>query len=289
MRRYSSETSSMEVVILGLLVTFLQVIAAIFLKDGVVLNLIEIVLVLSGCFYLHYRSKELGEMFSYMLIPCVILAGAGVLFTGLEDIVVLTSSLLYRISLYNWAVPMLFAVVLHLAGGMASNVNFPEYFVKASVLFYTMYAIVIVNVVFLGNNILESSMTASFVPFTTIASYIEYYISGRTTLAVLMMYFGLKCFIYIPYGYGVAMVTRNINIVLRLLLLIVLPAVIEGGQLLFKTGVANIDDIILALIGAIVGTLLFMLVDFIFIKATDKDMFGHTIRRDYYGRRVKGF
>jgi len=95
-----------------------------------------------------------------------------------------------------------------------------------------------------------------------------------------------RVLLFMPYGFFIAMVCRKLHSLLRLLLVLFLPLLVELLQLLFQLNSCNADDVIFSFLGALLGMLGFVIFNSVFQKTTGRNYDNTEVERDYYGRRI---
>lgn len=102
----------------------------------------------------------------------------------------------------------------------------------------------------------------NYVPFKTILQYIR----GYPTWGVAIRNLGGNIALFIPVGILMAIFNSNLRWIVILAMAIIFGAAMEILQILFRSGIFDIDDIFLNVLGFIVGYVLFIL----FIKLLNK-------------------
>ncbi len=101
----------------------------------------------------------------------------------------------------------------------------------------------------------DANGRANFVPFKTIVPYLYGYggwiIGGANILGNILL--------LVPFGFLVALVFRNMTLKKCLVLAVLVPTAIEGAQVILKTGIFDIDDVILNGLGVVIGYFMFTL------------------------------
>jgi glycopeptide antibiotics resistance protein len=127
---------------------------------------------------------------------------------------------------------------------------------------------------------------ANIIPFETITIQIEDYLYGLSSLIDIITYLACRIFLYIPYGYQMALLLRKQGKLIRLVALLILPFLIEIFQYIFIPSRFDIDDIIYALIGGILGSLLFYLSNLIVRVITGRDFLSRDTDRPFSNNKI---
>lgn len=249
--------------------------------------LLSSVCILLGCGVVQFITEKLAELFAYLLIPCIFSGTMGVLAVFSPIKYLPPSRTLFLIAFLAWFLTVGYAVVAAWFRGNTSLLYFPLFYKRATVFFYIIYIGLIIYGLFFYDKIpLEETERFQIVPFATLAAYIEAILNDVVPVGALIYYLLYRAAFFIPYGFLIALVCAKFHIVVRIVLLMVLPIVIEAVQFILRLNRCDIDDFIFALIGALVGMLCFLLFNSLFLHFTGKNYNGKDADREYYGRRV---
>lgn len=112
--------------------------------------------------------------------------------------------------------------------------------------------------------------TANFVPFNIIAAQIEDSFYGFIPLGDILTYLASRILIYLPYGFFVTLILRRQSRLLRFAALLIFPVLLELLQLFIIPSRCDIDDIIFAILGGLLGSLSYHLINTMFRLLTGK-------------------
>lgn len=124
--------------------------------------------------------------------------------------------------------------------------------------------------------------TANFVPFVTIRNYINAYISNSLNTIIIFENLVGNVIAFIPFGFLLPMIFRKCKL-LRFILIISFIFVlgIEIFQLVTYLGEFDVDDIILNVLGAVTGYLIYNCLSTIYNKLFVQCVFTKTKKYDY--------
>lgn len=183
----------------------------------------------------------------------------------------------HGIILINWLIPTIHCFIRYMVGYSVRITHYPSYHLKNSMIFILCYLGLIIYSNFADGafpslyRAVMWSDNVNFTPFLTLSMEIEDYLYGIIPLSYVFIYLASRILISIPYGYYIALITKNNSRVLRFFLFILFPAGIEVLQFFFYPSRCDIDDIIYGFIGCMVGSLFFYLVSSIFRNISGKD------------------
>jgi hypothetical protein len=104
----------------------------------------------------------------------------------------------------------------------------------------------------------------NFAPFQVLATQIEDYLYDYVSLSEIINYLLSRVLAFVPYGFYITLLLRRQTRLPKLFALLLLPFVIEAVQYIFLPGSCDIDDLLYAIIGGILGSVLFYLINIIF-------------------------
>lgn len=257
-----------------------QLLETVWLKWGLMAAVI-----LLCCAGAQLMTGTVSELFSLLLIPTFFFGGLGILSVTVYRGGISNGAELFWMAILAWGIPVLYAVAAAWIRGAAANSGFYSFFVAETGLFYLVYfALIIYGVFFYAKS--ETGQMVQLIPFATLAAYIDAIIQGTVDGQALVSYLLYQGAFFIPFGFFVALIGQRIPVLLRLLLLVLLPAFIELAQLILHLNRCDVDDFLFAFIGGLVGMLLFFLFNELFLLFTTRNYDGSEPDRDYLGRRM---
>lgn len=282
-----SESKTTWVVITGILETILLFVFYRFITIEWLTWLLMVAGILIGCGIVHALTGELIDLFAYLLIPSTFFAAMGV-FRIYSSIWFLgESKSLFFISILVWLITVIYAVVCVWVRGSGSSLLFVPFYLRSTVFFYLVYFSLVVFGVFFYDKVAATDDMVQMIPFATFAAYIEAIIHEVIPWQALAYFLLYRAAFFIPYGFFVSMVCQKLHVAVRILILLILPGLIEIVQLLFRLNRCDIDELIFAFIGGLIGMLCFCVFNELFIHFTGKMYDGKEPDRDYYGRRLR--
>jgi glycopeptide antibiotics resistance protein len=179
------------------------------------------------------------------------------------------------IAFINWLVPMLHSFFRYMLDYGTKTDEFPEFYRYSSILFLLFYIIVLIYGNFAKDAFpwayREAVSTANLNPFHIISARIESCIYGQLPLNDIITYLASRILTYLPYGFFIALVLRGQNRVVRFFSLLFVPFLIEVLQYFMIPGRCDIDDLIYALLGGLLGSFLFFLTNVLFRTVSGRD------------------
>ncbi len=121
------------------------------------------------------------------------------------------------------------------------------------ILLFIIYCLFLIYVLFLRRS-KNISVKYNIIPFKTYIEYFTKIINGNIGIKTAILNFLANIFLFVPMGYFLLKIFKKVNsfnkaTIISMLIIIV----IEVMQYITKLGIADIDDVILNTIGAMIG------------------------------------
>ncbi len=175
----------------------------------------------------------------------------------------------------NWLLPCLYCFMRNMLDYGTRFEDYSTFYRNHSLLFFLIYLVVMLYGMFAEGAfplVYRGALTsANMIPFEAITILIEDYLYGIIPLSDVLVYLLVRILIFLPYGYQITLLLRRQSRLPRFLALIMLPMVLEVIQYMIIPARCDIDDVIYAIIGGILGSTLFYLSNFIFRSITGKN------------------
>lgn len=180
------------------------------------------------------------------------------------------------IAVINWLCPMLHCFIRNMLSYGSKVEEFNGFYRKSSTLFLIFYTVVLIYGLFVKNAFPwayeETSLDTSVLsPFDTLAVLIQDYLDGILSLNKILIYLASRILIFIPYGFYLRLIARNLRRLFRFILLPILPVLIEILQYFIIPERCLVDDLAYALIGGFLGFFLYFLINAIYHAFSGKD------------------
>lgn len=196
---------------------------------------------------------------------------------------------LNEITLLYWIVPIFFCIFMNLKDKGPRFVNFNSFFYKMSILFIVYYLGILVFYLFIKpvnlSNSFASDSYFNILPFMSVAEHIENYIQYSNPLNSLIKSFSELLLLFIPMGFYLKLVTKNIDFFKRLFIVVLIPIFIEIIQFATKLGHGDIDDALIGMLGILIGVLLYNTLNITFRYIIGEDFLYNRSPYNFYMRR----
>lgn len=110
-----------------------------------------------------------------------------------------------------------------------------------------------------------------FVPFMTTAEYIEKIVRANQSLVPIIIYIlELTCF-GVPFGYFARVYLKQLPFIVQLFSFLIFPFLLEIIQYITGQGRAAIDDYVIFLLGAVIGIVIYQIMNSLFLSFATRD------------------
>lgn len=177
--------------------------------------------------------------------------------------------------LLNWLIPFLYCCLRDLFDRGPRFDDFNLFFHRMSKFFIVIYILAILKQYFITPFIPPYDApefgARIFVPFMATAEYIEQTVrTGQSLMPVIVYIAEIACF-GVPFGYFSRIYLRKRHFIIRLFACFLFPLVLELMQHFTGLGRCAIDDYVIFLIGVVAGTVLYHIMNRLFISVTTRD------------------
>ncbi len=273
MKRSSIAT---QIILFSLLTVLVQFSAYFFLGSTLLVYGIAALLALLFSHVFLEQTLSYESCFNYSLLNiflCVIIILLS--FFGNSDYFVIYDSYLLLFIALNWFIPTLYCIIRNLMDRNPKYMDFNVFYHNISVLFIFFYVAFLIFTLFFQNKASVLYYTdfrsINFVPFLTLATLIEDYLSGYTALKTIILYLVQGIIPFMPYGFYATLLLRYQSRLFRFIVLLILPVLVEILQRVFLLGMVDIDDVFLAVTGGFIGAICYHILNSVYRFVTDED------------------
>lgn len=215
------------------------------------------------------KSKTYISSFSYSLLTLFVSFIIMLLtYYGQDQSILPYTPVLYGIVIINWLVPTVHNYFRSMLEHGNKTENFHRFYRNNNIVFIIFYLAIIIYASFLGGTypwpypiILDGG---NLTPFLSLSIYIERFIVGLGPLKDVFIYLAGRILIFLPYGFYIGLLLRNKPRILKFIALLFFPLILELIEFWTLSPGADIDDIFYGLIGSLIGTAMFYLVNYIY-------------------------
>lgn len=177
--------------------------------------------------------------------------------------------------LINWVIPFVYCCLRDLLDRGPRFDDFNLFFHRMSKFFIIIYAIAILKQYFVTPFIPPYDApefgAKLFVPFMATAEYIEMAIRTNQSLLPIIIYIAeIACF-GIPFGYFARVYLKHFPFLLQLIVYLIFPLILEVIQNFTGLGRGAIDDYVIFLLGAVVGIVVYQIMNSLFLSFATRD------------------
>lgn len=267
-KRTSIQISSM-VIMLSMLTILVQFAAYYFFAAFYIIWGISCLIAIICCHILLEQSVSYEACFNYSLLNIFIsLVIILLTYYGKDEAFLPYTGTMLGIAAINWLIPMFHCLLRYMFDYGTRIDDFNDFYRNISVVFLLFYFAVILY----GNSVKNAfpwaypdiNTSYNFAPFGVIATMIEDYLYDNASLHEIITYLLSRTLIFLPYGFYSTLLLRRQSRLPRFFALLMLPFIIEVLQYIFLPERCDIDDLIYALVGGLIGSLSFYLLNVIF-------------------------
>ncbi len=276
MQRRTQVQASSLIILLSIITIIVQFAVYYFFSAFYIIWGVSILMCILSCHILQEQTSSYEACFNYSVLILFISAVITLLsFLGRGESFLPYSGGMLGILLINWLIPCIHCFLRNMLDYSTRFEDYRTFYRNDSILFFIIYIGILLYGSFAKTAFpwayTGSLNYANILPFEAITIQIEDYLYGLLPLSDIIVYLACRIFLYVPYGYQMTFLLRKQGKLIRLTALLILPFLIEIFQYILIPGRFDIDDIIYALIGGILGSLLFYLCNLIVRVITGRD------------------
>ncbi|MDF2537347.1 MAG: putative rane protein [Herbinix sp.] len=271
MQRRSSIHISSLIVFLSILTTLLQFAVYYFFASSYLILGISSLFVALCCHILLERSYDYEACFIYTVLSVFISLIVTILtYLGKDDsfsIIPYTETLI-GIVVVNWLIPNIHCFIRNMFDYGTRIENYTEFYRNSSIIFLLFY----IGIIVYGSFFVKvfpwaypmNTDSVNLIPFLSVSTQIEDYLYGALPLSDILLYLSSRILIFIPYGFYVTLISRRVSRLLRCVILLFVPVILEALQYFLYPTRCDIDDVIYAFFGGLLGILCFSLTNAVY-------------------------
>ena len=275
MQRRTNIQGSSSIILLSILTILVQFIAYYFFDLYLIIWGVSCLISMVCCHILLEQTTTYEACFLYSLLALFVsLVIIVITYWGNTQSFMPYTGAMSGIAIINWLIPFLYCFFRNMFDYSTKIENFNYFYLNISIIFCLFYSAVILYGAFISDSFLWAYPVATdsynFIPFGVISTVIEDYLYNSIPLSKIIIYLVSRIVIFLPYGFYIALLFRKQTRFPKFLALFLFPFLIEVLQFIFVPSHCDIDDLIYALIGGILGSLSFHLTSLVFHALSGK-------------------
>lgn len=276
MQKRMNNHSTSLIIVISILTIILQITIYYFFESTLLIWGGACLITIVCCHILLEATTTYEACFQYALLTIFVsLIINTICYFGHVQVFLPFSGAMLGITLINWIIPLLHCNLRALFDYGTKLEDFNSFYRDMSILFILMYISAILTGVFLKDAFSWAYpiryKTYNLLPFGIISTLIEDYLYGYVPLSTIINYLLSRILPFLPYGFYITLLLRRQGRLKRLPALLILPILIEATQLYVHRELCDIDDIIYAFVGGILGSILFYIKNIIFILISGRE------------------
>lgn len=274
-KRTHMQISSL-IVFLSILTILMQFMAYYFFISTYLIIGLAILITILCTHILLEQSLTYESIFIYsLLIIFISVIIAVFIFFGRDQYFVPYTDVLLWIIMVNWFLPTLHCYIRNMSDYGTRIENFNPFYRNNSIIFLLFYFGIIIYGSFAPDAFPWAYRAlpedANFAPFLSVATQIEDYLNHMIPVSDVIWYLISRILAFFPYGFYCILLFRRRSRALRFLTLFFVPVILEFFQYIFIPIRCDIDDVLYALIGGMLGALWFHLNNVIYHAISGKN------------------
>jgi glycopeptide antibiotics resistance protein len=162
--------------------------------------------------------------------------------------------------LMNWLAITSVCIILKFLVREDRYSDFKRFFRLSSIIFGLVYVIILFYALFFKTVNIRAGMNGvNLVPFSTIMPYIKKAITNLNGPAIMNILANI--FLFIPLGFYVEVMLKKRKMIIKIMIILLIPIIVELIQFVWSLGICDVDDVILNAIGGLLGILVFKVVE----------------------------
>lgn len=274
-RRMNIQSTSL-IILLSVLTILLQFTIYYFFEAAFIIWGVSCLITIICCHLLLEMTNTYEVCFQYATLTIFVSLVINVIcYYGKVQSFLPYSGTMLGIFIINWLIPVLHCSLRSVVDYGTKIDDFYDFYRNISILFFTFYIVIVLIATFSKNTFPWAYPinydTFNLLPFGIISTLIEDYLYGNVTLSEIITYLFSHILAFIPYGYYITLALRRQTRLPRFFALLLFPFVIEVLQFYFNPAYCDIDDLIYALIGGLVGSFIFFLTNTISLAISGRE------------------
>lgn len=274
-RRINMESSSL-IAILSIITILIQYVAYYFFASHILILLISCIILFVSTQMLLEHSISYETSFVYMgLITFIGLIITILSFSSRGNSLLPYSGTMIAMLAINWMIPVIHCFLRNMLDYGTRIEGYLTFNLSTGIVFNLFYLGLIFYGCFTTKGFPWTYITVldnvNFTPLMSISILIEDFLMDNATLKEILIYLANRIILFVPYGYYVTMLLRRYNRPSKIIAIFIFPVILETLQFFTHRGICDIDDIIFALLGGLLGNILYHLINILYriISGTD--------------------
>ena len=287
MQRRTNVQSSSLINLLSILTILSQFLVYYFFDLIIIIWGISVLITIICCYLLLEQTLTFEACYQYsLLILFVSLVIICISYFGnVRSFLPYTSTML-GIACINWLIPLIFCFFRSMLDHNTKFENFYNFYRNSSIIFCFIYLGAILYGAFISDAFPAAypitTKSYNFIPFRIISLEIDGYLYNELALSEILLYLFSRIFAYLPYGFYISLLLRRQRRFSKYMALLMFPLLIEVLQFVFIPSHCDIDDLIYALFGGLLGSFLLWLTTLLYRAVSGKEFLGRENGYRYY-------
>ena len=276
MQRRTNLQISSTIIILSIITIMVQFTSYYLFEQSYLVWGISCIASVLSCHVLLQQSASYEACYYYSLLTIFNSLSITVLvYLGNVQTFLPYTNLMAGIVVINWLLPLIHCTLRYVIDYGSRVEDFNIFYRNMSIIFIIFYLGILTYALFASAAFewAHPIKTADYnlLPFEKIASLIEDKLYDKINLDLIISYLLPRILIYMPYGFYIRLVLYSKKRIIRVAVFLLLPLLIELAQYYIIPSRCDIDDILYSLIGSFLGSLFFVLFNWIVRAISGRD------------------
>lgn len=274
-RRTGLQISSI-IILMGILTIFVEFAAYHFFKPSYLVWGISCIASIICCHILLAQAASYEACYCYSLLTIFMsLSITAVSYLGETKSFLPYTWIMPGLIVINWIIPLLHCTIRYVVDYSTRIEDFFIFYRNINIIFAVFYMLIIIYASFARGAFkwaypIEST-NYNLLPFEIIASLIEDKFYGNIPLSDITAYLLPRILIFLPYGFYVRLLLYKKTRLIRFIVFLLFPLLLEIFQYFIIPSRCDIDDVIYGVLGSFAGSLTFVLFNLIVRTISGRD------------------
>jgi len=274
---------SSAAIMIGIFTALVQTSLLYFIEQFWIILVVAGFLDLLFCQYLLENSFSFAYCFRYLFVTELLTLAVGVpAWFGIYGSVLPWSPIMIWLFILHLALPLLYCTVRYLMDFGPRFMKYNTFFAECSILLWIALIGGFLYCYVYQSPSLTLSEKINLIPGYSIATQIEAYIQQGHSLRPMFLYMLTYGGFFVPSGFYLHLMLGKGRFLPRILAFLLLPILIEVAQYFLKPSMCEIDDLFPALLGCIVGSILYTLVNHLCLSMHEERFLQKRSRTSFY-------
>lgn len=274
-RRTNLQISSI-IILMGIITILIQFGAYYYFKPAYIIWGISCLISIISCHIIIQQSASYEACYCYSLLTIFVsLCITAVVYLGEVKSFLPYSWVMPGLIFINWFIPLLHCIIRYVMDYSTRVEDFDIFYRNVSIIFIIFYLAILLYASYVPGSFEWAYPVKrtqyNLLPFEIIATLIEDKLYDKIPFSDITSYLLPRIFIFLPYGFYIRLLLFRSRRITRVLIFLFFPLLIELLQYIMIPSRCDIDDVLYGITGAFLGSLSFVLFNWIVRAISGRD------------------